>query len=635
MDIKIFEGKLLDKEVIFGLDTKNKLLVFQSEGKFLRPRDSNKELVKIPDDFELSKIKKNSPEINKIIKSYASNAKIIGTAFNAFLNAYIFQEVSELIAQLDEKGKEFFDKIVSYIHEPIFLRNGSCSFDYFKEAKVISRYAIMDLELIINTLIKDIKEVLFNNKEPVSIFPLRYSTKELSDSDIEKMSEIYLNRLKQWFEWRKVLKQNENVYAYIIHWIYHILEALYPENQESIKEILDDANQAELFNNIELISVLNSNETKYEADSLSSVSLNKHLIYYLTEEYLISGKEIRIKEFDSSTFGWHNVLLSIGNMYTSLPIFSALNPPSNFVGSSLYEWALSNFNFSALRGNQQIDPYNLMPNVLHLFLSIATRDANSIVEIKYIVAKMINSLLNDKSLKDALSWQKQTKAAMQGKTITNAEVTEKEVEEAKETLKEIIENYTKDLEGLEEERKKQLDEIIGNYKINNESYEEIKEKKDELLKIKKELLDTLTDVQKDFLISIMIVSKDNKEVEQFANLFSVFNKYNSLGFPNDIYDYLLLIWVGSIAEKGSINWLFEKGEELNEEEEIKLLASICLKNNTVLAGYKSKQYPLIESTAPTFILQSAQNLKELIIAKDLKEEYDIYTPLLKQLKKIY
>ena len=134
---------------------------------------------------------------------------------------------------------------------------------------------------------------------------------------------------------------------------------------------------------------------------------------------------------------------------------------------------------------------------------------------------------------------------------------------------------------------------------------------------------------------LMEKTKDDKELEQFADLFSVFNKYNSLGVPNDIYDYLLLIWVGSIAEKGSINWLFEKGEELNEEEEIKLLTSICLKNNTVLAGYKSKQYPLIESTAPTFILQSAQNLKELIIAKDLKEEYDIYTPLLKQLKKIY
>lgn len=109
---------MLDKEVIFGLDTKNKLLVFQSEGKFLRPRDSNKELVKIPDDFELSKIKKNSPEINKIIKSYASNAKIIGTAFNAFLNAYIFQEVSELIAQLDEKGKNSLIKLLVTFMNP-------------------------------------------------------------------------------------------------------------------------------------------------------------------------------------------------------------------------------------------------------------------------------------------------------------------------------------------------------------------------------------------------------------------------------------------------------------------------------------------------------------------------------------
>ncbi|MHA1303918.1 MAG: hypothetical protein ACTSQE_11720 [Candidatus Heimdallarchaeaceae archaeon] len=640
MDLKLFEGTLINKEVKLGLDKQRRILVFQSGEKFLRPRDSKKELVTIPESIEIEKIKKGNSELREVIKEYSTSAKLIGTTFNAFLNAYCIQEISsaeQILEKLDEEGKIFFKKVLEIINDPIFLKNGSCSEDYFKEAKVISRFAIMDFELILETLLSNIKGVLFRNEKPVSIFPLRYSSKVVKEEDLEKMVDIFQKKIAQWLNWRKILLEEKLLYDYIIHWLYRMTEALYPEDQEEIKEIIDDINQAELFKNIDMIATLN-NKKNYEAQDLASISLNKHLLHYLTMEYLMAEKDILIKDYDNlPTFGFQNIFIAIANTYTSLPIFTAMNPPSNFVGSGLYEWTLKNLNFEAIRGNAQTDPYNLMPNILTLFLSIIAYKSKSIIDTKYIAAKVLVKLFTKDNTKEALKWVKQTEAAMQGKQLDSADIEESEVEDAVKDLNEILEAYTNQLEELSEDRKAELDEILASFAFIDKNYEEIKEEKEKLLKVNKKLIEELNETQKDFLLSVQLVEQDQETLDALAKLFNLLNKYRVKGFPNDIHGFLLLLWLGAITEKGSIKWLYQDTEHLSDEKEAQLLSSICIKYNTAILGFQIKEYPLIESTAPTLILQAAQNLKELLIAKDLAEEdkANIYYSLLARLAKIY
>ena len=62
MDVVLFKGTLQKFEVTFGLLTKKKSLVFEKEGKYLVPKDKNKQPIELPEDIDLAKIKKDTKE---------------------------------------------------------------------------------------------------------------------------------------------------------------------------------------------------------------------------------------------------------------------------------------------------------------------------------------------------------------------------------------------------------------------------------------------------------------------------------------------------------------------------------------------------------------------------------------------
>ena len=99
-----------------------------------------------------------------------------------------------------------------------------------------------------------------------------------------------------------------------------------------------------------------------------------------------------------------------------------------------------------------------------------------------------------------------------------------------------------------------------------------------------------------------------------------------------------MMWMITISKQGSLDWLkVEEPATIKPAEESKNLARFCVRYNTILQGFLIKGYPLIETSAPTLIIQATQNLSEFIIAKDTAEEkkHSIYAEVLKNLKSIY
>ncbi len=645
MDLTLFKGELLNKPVELILEKENKILSFKSENKFLRPKDEKKELIKIAEDIDITKINsKDTETIEKILKFYLTNSKIYNTAYNAFLLDYYLKErvnADEIINKLDEEGQAIFRKIYSIISDKAFLKRGTCIFDYTKEAKVIARYATMDLKLIIENLMTNIKDVIFKNAKPVAIFPLRYSVEKITNDDVDKMKKIYAEKITQWLKWREILRENKLFYRYLVNWLYMMLETMYPVEEKDIKELINNAEQNELYSKMEVIASLQQRKN-HEIHDFVDLSLNKHLLNYLTSEFLTIERQIVVKKYDTPTFGYPNVLVSIASTFTSLPLFTSFNPPSSFAGSGLFEWSLRNLNFELIRENQQVDPYNLMPNLITFFLSSVAKFTNDIDEIKYLTAKIIPKIFSKDITKEAIKWTKQTEAAMQGKGLNDIEeITDEEVEKNIKNLNEILENYIAQIDSIDASRKEELDNIINNnLNIIDKSYEEVREEKDQFLQtIDEKSLKELLDMQKDFLISLQLVENDKKTLNVVAKMFPLLSKVQSdyNGFPHDILGIMLLAWMASIKNKGKFDWLFNEADALDSELEGELFSSICLINNTVIPGFLIKSYPLIETTAPTLILQGAQNIKELLLLKDLSEDNkeNLYLSLMRNISDIY
>ena len=62
MDVVLFEGTLQNAKISFGLLTKQKALVFEKGGKYLLPKDRSQKVIELPEEVDLTKIKKTAKE---------------------------------------------------------------------------------------------------------------------------------------------------------------------------------------------------------------------------------------------------------------------------------------------------------------------------------------------------------------------------------------------------------------------------------------------------------------------------------------------------------------------------------------------------------------------------------------------
>jgi hypothetical protein len=464
MDAIIFKGTLQKSQITLVLLEKRKVLGFQKEGKYLVPRNKNKELIKLTDEFDLTKIKKNSKEAVKAVEFYLNNPEVSGTSFGSYLIEYYINELSQkdnLLEELDEDGKSFFKPIIENILKHTFLKKASFFPDYNKEAKVLSRYAHIDLELVFTTILRNIEDLLFKEKDPIAIFPLRYSTRAVKEEDITKIGEITSKRFEIWFGWRKILRKASPLYNYLVYWIHEILEKMYPEDKESVKEVAEDTERAEVFSNPDVLTALQQGE-EFEAEDFSKVSMNKQILYYFSMQYLFEEKGLTFKKYDkASSFGYQDLLMSMANIYTSIPLFTSFNPPFSMISGGLVEWLEKGLSFKALQGNREVDPYNIMPNALTLYLSLVFSKTPNPKYRKYLLAKSIEKILSPKVLEGGMKWQKQTNLAMQGKDALaeNIETTEDEVKEKQATISEMVTKYIKELK-VRKDKQTELDAII-------------------------------------------------------------------------------------------------------------------------------------------------------------------------------
>ncbi len=642
MDAIIFKGTLQKSQITLVLLEKRKVLGFQKEGKYLVPRNKNKELIKLTDEFDLTKIKKNSKEAVKAVEFYLNNPEVSGTSFGSYLIEYYINELSQkdnLLEELDEDGKSFFKPIIENILKHTFLKKASFFPDYNKEAKVLSRYAHIDLELVFTTILRNIEDLLFKEKDPIAIFPLRYSTRAVKEEDITKIGEITSKRFEIWFGWRKILRKASPLYNYLVYWIHEILEKMYPEDKESVKEVAEDTERAEVFSNPDVLTALQQGED-FEAEDFSKVSMNKQILYYFSMQYLFEEKGLTFKKYDkASSFGYQDLLMSMANIYTSIPLFTSFNPPFSMISGGLVEWLEKGLSFKALQGNREVDPYNIMPNALTLYLSLVFSKTPNPKYRKYLLAKSIEKILSPKVLEGGMKWQKQTNLAMQGKDALaeNIETTEDEVKEKQATISEMVTNYIKELK-VRKDKQTELDAIIEEMDIIDKKFEEMKEERDKFLKVDAKYKKDISDFQKDFILTVQLFEKDKKVLNSLGMLFEFINQYILLGNSSGLYGFSLLLWLVSLTKGGTISWLQDGvGEGLSSEEECKVLSTICVKYNTSLQGMKIRQLPLIETTAPTVILQATQNLSEILVAKDIakKEKNMIYKLLLANLSEIY
>ncbi|MHA1550929.1 MAG: hypothetical protein ACTSQC_03200 [Candidatus Heimdallarchaeaceae archaeon] len=642
MDVVIFKGTLQKSQITFGLLEKRAVLGFQKNGKYLVPRNKNKELIKLTDKFDLTKIKKNTKETAKAVEFYLNNPEVSGTSFGSYLIEYYIKELSKkdtLLEELDEDGKIFFKPIIDNILKPTFLKKASFFPEYHKESKVLSRYAHLDLELVFTTILRNIEDLLFNEIEPIAIFPLRYSTRAVKEEDITKIGEITSKRIGIWFGWRSILRKASPLYNYIIYWLHEILEKMYPEDQEAIKEVAEDTERAEVFSNPEVLTALQQGED-FEAEDISKVSMNKQILYYFSMQFLFEEKGLTFKKYNKvSSFGYHDLLISMSNIYTSIPLFTSFNPPFSMISGGLVEWLEKDLSFKALQGNREVDPYNIMPNALTLYLSLIFSKTPNPKYRKYLLAKSIEKILSPKVLEGGIKWQKQTNLAMQGKDALaeNIESSEEEVKEKQTAIAEMVTKYVKELK-VRKDKQTELDAILEEMDIIDKEYEEMKEERDKFLKIDAKYKKDISDFQKDFILSVQLFEKDKKILNSLGMLLDFINQYILLGNSSSLHGFSLLLWLVSLTKGGTLSWLQDNiGEELSVEEECKVLSRICVQFNTSLQGMKIRQLPLIETTAPTVILQATQNLSEMLVAKDIaeKEKNSIYTLLLTNLSEIY
>ena len=642
MDVVIFKGTLQKSQITFGLLEKRAVLGFQKDGKYLVPRNKNKELIKLTDKFDLTKIKKNTKETAKAVEFYLNNPEVSGTSFGSYLIEYYIKELSKkdtLLEELDEDGKTFFKPIIENILKPTFLKKASFFPEYHKESKVLSRYAHLDLELVFTTILRNIEDLLFNEKEPIAIFPLRYSTRAVKEEDITKIGEITSKRISIWFGWRSILRKASPLYNYIIYWLHEILEKMYPVDQEAIKEIAEDTERAEVLSNPEVLTALQQGED-FEAEDFSKVSMNKQILYYFSMQYLFEEKGLTFKKYNkASSFGYHDLLISMSNIYTSIPLFTSFNPPFSMISGGLVEWLEKGLSFKALQGNREVDPYNIMPNALTFYLSLIFNKTPNPKYIKYLLAKSIEKILSPKVLEGGMKWQKQTNLAMQGKDALaeNIESSKEEIKEKITAIAEMVTKYVKELK-VRKDKQTELDAILEEMDIIDKEYEEMKEERDKFLKIDAKYKKDISDFQKDFILTVQLFEKDKKILNSLGMLLDFINQYILLGNSSSLHGFSLLLWLVSLTKGGSISWLQDSiGEDLSAEEECKVISKICVQYNTSLQGMKIRQLPLIETTAPTVILQATQNLSEILVAKDIaeKEKNSIYTLLLTNLSEIY
>jgi hypothetical protein len=642
MDVVLYKGTLQKSTITFGLIEKRKILGFEKGGKHLVPRDKNKQLIELPEDIDLKKIKKNSKESIQAIEFYLNNPDLEKTAYGAFLIDYYINEISkkdEILEELDDEGKNFFKPFFTQFFSTNFLKNSAFHYDYYKESKVISRYCLLDLELVFSTIIRDVEDLVFKDKQPIAIFPMRYSTREVKDEDLNKISELVGSKLEKWFTWRKVIRKAPYLFNYIVNWIHQILEKMYPEDNEAVKDISEDAERAEVLSNVGILNALQQGED-FEADTISQASLNKHILYYLSMQFLFEDKQLSFKKYQKTlSFGYHDILISMANIYTSIPLFTTFNPPFSMIAGGLIEWIDKDLSFQALQGNRQLDPYNIIPNAFSLYLSIVSSKSKILKERKYLLAKSIEKILTPKIIEEGLKWQKQTSLAMQGKDATEEEVkiTVEDLETKQKEIHEKLDKYVKSLR-LRTEKKTPLDKIIETMETIDKDYEEMKDERDNFLKIEEKYKTILSDFQKDFILSTQLFETDETNLNTLAQLFDFINKYIVYGSSSSLYGFAVLIWFISITQEGSWKWIGEKVESpIKLKDESKTIANVCTKYNTSLQGMLIRGRPLIETTAPTIILQMTQNLSELLITKDIskKEKYPFYSNTLKYISEVY
>ncbi len=639
MEIELFKGELQGKSISFGALLKKRVLAFEKDGKYLFPRDKQKQLLELPSDVDIKKIKKNSPETVKAIQFYLDKQELQGTGFHSYLIQYYLTfeiQPDVFFQELDEEGKIFFEPLLKIFLRPRFVRNGTCVTDYWKESKVMSRYSIMDLELIFSTILRDIEQILFKEKKPVSIFPLRYSARYITNETIEKMNEIFSNKISQWLDWRAILIKDKYLYNYLIHWIFIILEHVYPEDEELVKELSQLAERAEVVKNEGLIEALRNSED-YKAESIGSISLNKHLLYYFSIQFLYGGLELSFKKPKKMlSFGYQDVLLSLANSYSTIPLFTAINPPFSLVSHALMDWVDLDFSPQALKGNSKLDPYRIVSNALNFFIAVISSKTKNKKERNYLVAKTIQRLLTGSNLMDSIKALKQHNSSMKGETIPpeKIDVSDKEIEEKQNEINEKISKYIKELK-YKADKQNKLDVIIDGFNFIGKSYDDIKESKDDHLKISKDILKEINEFQKDFFLAIQLVENDVEALNTLGQLTVFLNNYLKFGSPSDLHGFVLNIWLASM--EGNWKWIKTNDTSMTSQEEGKMLVKICTIYNTSLQGYLLQQRPFIETTAPTIIFQATQNLKELLVAKDQSGEksFPIYTSLLKSLKKLY
>lgn len=634
MDIEIFKGQIQGQEVSLGMLKKKRVIAFMRDKKYLVPRDLEKKLIPIPQEYDIDKLKKSDSAIGEIISYYLNRRDLEQSTFVRFLREYYLLHVvkkDELIEQLDEAGKNLLGKLIDKILDPRYIKQGSCLLNYWKEGKVISSYCWLDMELLFDTFLNQIDRVFLENKEPVVTYPLRYSISELSSETEKDLLDIFSERVKQWFKWREVLRKEPDFYNYIVHWIFTILDKFYPEDQEAIKELSQKAEQAEIFANPGIITSLQQGQD-FEVETLKDVTFNKQLLYYFSMQYLYDGKELRFKRYNTASFGYQDIFASLANSYGTIPLFTALNPPYSFTSQILVEWALANLDFSALRGNPQIDPYNLMSNVLSFLLSIASAKAESFEEMKYFAAKIIQTITTDEILKEAIKAKKTTELSMQGKQGSDVEVDEKEVEEQKKTLQDILTTYINTL-NIAEDRKKELEEIANGFDYILKPYDEVKNEKTKYLKINPELAKELNDFQKDFMLSLQLTG-DIEILNKIAEIFVFFNKAIEHSDASTINALALQMWLISLSKGGKLDWLKEEATIKNEYE---TLVKTCFLTNTPLPGFIQLKYPIAEMTSPTLIVFSANNVKDMLVLKDIseKQNVDLYAKVLANLEAIY
>ncbi|MCE7741102.1 MAG: hypothetical protein GOP50_01465 [Candidatus Heimdallarchaeota archaeon] len=642
MDVVLFKGTLQNAEISFGLLTKKKVLAFEKGGKYLFPKDKSSKVIELPEEIDLAKIKKTTKETDKALEIYLNHRDLVATTFGGLLIEYYIKEkvnLETLLEGLDEEGKNFIQPIYDQILKVAFYKRGATFPDYFKEAKVITRYAMMDLELVFGTLVKDFGSFLFKESKPVSIFPLRYSTREITEEDLDKMEELHAKKIEQWLKWRKVLRKSEFIYNFMIHWVFQVLEKLYPEDQEAIKETIEDAERIELFSNPDVLTAIQTGQD-FEAEDFAQVSMNKHLLYYYSMQYTFDEKVLSFKKYKQTpSFGYQDIFISMANFYASMPLFSNFNPLFSMITGGLIEWIDQNLIFQAMRGNQQMDPYNIIPNALTFILSVVGSQTKKLKEKKYILIKTIQKLLTPEKLKEGLSWVKQSQIAFQGKDPEkfSTEVTDEEVTEKLKEIAEKAKEYIKELK-VAPVKKKEFNLLIDELAIVDKTYEEMKDSRDKYLLVDAKYKKKLTDFQKDFILSLQLFEKDKEILNEIAKLFEFFNHYTIVGNTTALFGFAIMLWMITISKQGSLEWLkIEEPTSIKPKEESKTLARICIRYNTILQGFLIKGYPLIETTAPTTIIQATQNLSELLLAKDTAKEkkHPIYSEMLKNLKSIY